>query len=42
MYDIAGRVASAYEYVCDLYANPLDFFSDKTSREETIFRVLGT
>ena len=41
IYETAGRVASASEYGCDVYANSLEnVSSNKTSREETIKRVL--
>ena len=43
MYNTDGRVASASEYGCGMYANALEnVSSNTTSCEETIFRVLGT
>ena len=42
IYDTSGCVKSASEYGRDMYAKTLEnVSSDKKSREETIFRVLG-
>ena len=43
IYETADRIASASEYGSDVYANTLEnVLSNKTSCEDTIFRVLGT
>ena len=43
IYDTSGRIASFYEYGCDVYANAIEkLLSNTTACEETIFRVLGT
>ena len=43
IYETACHIGSLSECGRDVYANALELFSsDKTSCEETIFRVLGT
>ena len=43
MYKTSGSVVSASEFLCVVYAKALEnVFSDTTSCEETISRVLGT
>ena len=43
IYESSGRITSASEYGCDVYANKLrKVSSNKTSWEETIIRVIGT
>ena len=43
MYDTAGFIASASQYVHDLYSNALEYvLSSTTACEENIFFVLGT
>ena len=41
IYKTYGYVVGDSGYVCDIHGNKLDFSSNTTSCEETIFHILG-